>query len=243
VGFALEWNINQGRAEGERKITMTSNTSLPLKIKAKRDGFILVPDAAASFESVKAFLEQRIRESHDFFSCAEMILDLTARPMHTSEISELHGLLVEKAGVKLIEVRLNDDLSLVLERSPVRPVTPARPLVSLNRNQESCPMIVRNTCRSGIRIESPADCIVLGDVNPGAEIVAMGDVVVFGNLRGIAHAGAGGDRSARIWALSIEPSQIRIADMVAVPPRGSKPMPKRFEIAEIQQGLIEVITM
>ena len=73
-----------------------------------------------------------------------------------------------------------------------------------------------------MRIVSPSDCVVLGDVNPGAEIIAEGDVVVFGALRGLAHAGAGGERTARIWALSIEPNQIRIADLVAVPPRGVK---------------------
>jgi len=84
---------------------------------------------------------------------------------------------------------------------------------------------------------------VLGDVNPGAEVIAVGNVIVFGNLRGVAHAGAGGDRSARIWALSIEPSQLRIADLVAVPPRGGKPAAKRYEIAEIQDNLIEVITL
>ncbi len=59
-------------------------------------------------------------------------------------------------------------------------------------------------------------------------------MVVIGTLRGIAHAGAGGRVRQRIWALSIEPSPIRIADLVACPPRGGKPVPKRFEVAEIQ---------
>ena len=90
---------------------------------------------------------------------------------------------------------------------------------------------------------SEADCVILGDVNPGAEVIAVGDIIIFGNLRGVAHAGAAGDRSARIWALSIEPNQIRIADIVAVPPRGNKPTPRRFEIAEIQDNRIEVITL
>ncbi len=111
------------------------------------------------------------------------------------------------------------------------------------RERENCaPVIVRNTCRSGVRIVSPSDCVVLGDVNPGAEIIAEGDVVVFGALRGLAHAGAGGERTARIWALSIEPNQIRIADLVAVPPRGAKPAPNRFEVAEIQNDVIQVIS-
>ncbi|NTV43064.1 MAG: septum site-determining protein MinC, partial [Syntrophobacteraceae bacterium] len=52
-----------------------------------------------------------------------------------------------------------------------------------------------------------------------------------------------GDRSARIWAFSIEPSQIRIADLVAIPPKGDKSTSKRYEIAEIQGDLIELITV
>jgi len=104
-------------------------------------------------------------------------------------------------------------------------------------------MIVRGTCRSGTLVESQSDCIVLGDVNPGAEVIAVGDIIVFGRLRGVAHAGATGNRSACIWAISIEPSQLRIADLVALPPRGDKPVPKRFEMAEIQDNMIQVITL
>jgi septum site-determining protein MinC len=103
-------------------------------------------------------------------------------------------------------------------------------------------VIVRTTCRSGMRIESEADCVVLGDVNPGAEIVATGDIIVFGRLRGIAHAGSRGDRTARIWAMSIEPSQIRIAELVAVSPRDSAKRSGRFEMAEIQGDAIQVTT-
>jgi septum site-determining protein MinC len=90
---------------------------------------------------------------------------------------------------------------------------------------------------------SPSDCIVLGDVNPGAEIIAVGDIIVFGNLRGFAHAGATGDRSARIWALSIAPNQLRIADLLGVPPRDDKSTAKRFEVAEVQGGFIEIISL
>jgi septum site-determining protein MinC len=140
----------------------------------------------------------------------------------------------------LVEVKLGDDLKLVMDRPSQRPL-PA-PRMAPPAVADGSALIIRNTCRSGMRVVSDGDCVVLGDVNPGAEIIAGGDVIIFGNLRGVAHAGAAGDRSARIWALSIEPSQIRIADIVAVPPRGGKPTPKRFEIAEIQDNLIGVIT-
>ena len=214
--------------------------SPPVQVKADRKGFILVPDPAASFDSMVAYMRQRLEQSQDFFHKTDMVLDLRSRPLSTEQISELYSILYEKSKVKLVEIRLSDDLSFVVEgEMRRRTVTKA----TVPQKENGAPVIVRNTCRSGVRIVSQSDCVVLGDVNPGAEIVAARDVVVFGTLRGIAHAGAGGDRLARIWALSIEPSQIRIADLVAVPPRGGKPIPKRYEVAEIQNDAIQVITV
>jgi septum site-determining protein MinC len=213
----------------------------PIQIKASREGFTLVPDPAASFDAVFAYLERRLSESRDFFQHAEMTLDLRGRPFRTDELSKLHRLLVSKGWVRLVEVKLEEDLNLLLDRPTDRRTLPPR--IETPPVPDDLALVIRNTCRSGTRIVSQSDCLILGDVNPGAEVIAVGDIIVFGNLRGVAHAGAAGDRSARIWALSIEPSQIRIADIMAVPPRGNKPTPKRFEIAEVQDDLIEVITL
>jgi len=220
---------------------MTLAEAPPVQVKADRNGFTLVPDPAASFDSIAAFMEERLEQSREFFHKAVMVLDLRSRPMRTDEILALYEKLYEKSQVKVVEVRLSDDLSFLVEGDVRKSRFTARPA---GREQENCaPVIVRNTCRSGVRIVSPSDCVVLGDVNPGAEIIAEGDVVVFGALRGLAHAGAGGERTARIWALSMQPNQIRIADLVAVPPRGVKPSPNRIEVAEIQNEVIQVITL
>jgi septum site-determining protein MinC len=222
---------------------MESGSTNPLQIKANRDGLVLVPHSLASFQSIMDYVDNRLKTSRDFFSRSEMSLDLRGRPLPTDEIVALFRLLVEKANVRVVEVMLTDDVSFYLEPGRELPVRPVRPDPDDAAFPEGAPVIVRSTCRSGVRIESPSDCVVLGDVNPGAEILAVGDVIVFGNLRGIAHAGALGDRTARIWALSIEPNQIRIADLVAVPAKGDRHVAKRYEIAEIQQNRIEVITM
>ena len=212
----------------------------PVRVKADRNGFTLVPDPAASFEAILAVMEERLAQSRDFFQETHMVLDLRTRPMRTDEIASLCQKMFEKSKVKVTEVRLSDDLSFSVEGEVPKSLAPNRDSL---RREGSAPVIVRNTCRSGVRIVSPSDCVVLGDVNPGAEIIAEGDVVVFGVLRGLAHAGAAGDRTARIWALSIRPNQIRIADLVAVPPRGEKSAPVRFEVAQIQNDVIEVITL
>jgi septum site-determining protein MinC len=71
------------------------------------------------------------------------------------------------------------------------------------------------TLRGGQALEHLGNIVVIGDVNPGAELTASGDIVVFGALRGVAHAGAQGDVSARVHAIELAPTQLRIATFIA----------------------------
>ena len=221
---------------------MKTSDSLPIQIKATRNGFTLAPDPDVPFGSMRAYLEARLAESRSFFFQSHMALDLRNRSLDTAEIQVLRSLLAEKAEVTLDEVKLSDDCTLTFEHASGPVGVVAHPPVARHEG-DPAPIIVRSTCRSGARIVSPSDCVILGDVNPGAEIIAAGDIVVFGNLRGLAHAGATGDRSARIWALSIKPNQLRIADLLAVPPRNDKSAAKRFEVAEVQGDLIQIISL
>jgi septum site-determining protein MinC len=86
--------------------------------------------------------------------------------------------------------------------------------------QEKSPLYVKSTCRSGVSLEHDGDVIVRGDVNPGAQITATGDIIVFGTLRGIAHAGAAELEPERtvVVAISMAPLQLRIGPYVSVPP-------------------------
>jgi septum site-determining protein MinC len=76
-------------------------------------------------------------------------------------------------------------------------------------------LFLTKTLRSGTRIEFPGHVVVVGDVNPGAEVVAGGNVVVWGRVRGMVHAGAKGNTSAYICALDLSPTQLRIAEEVS----------------------------
>jgi septum site-determining protein MinC len=71
------------------------------------------------------------------------------------------------------------------------------------------------TLRGGQALHHVGNIAAVGDVNPGAEVVATGDIVVFGRLLGVAHAGAQGDENARVYALQLAPVQLRIASYIA----------------------------
>jgi septum site-determining protein MinC len=79
--------------------------------------------------------------------------------------------------------------------------------------------------------------VVIGDVNPGAQIIAGGDVLVWGRLRGTVHAGALGDEKSLVCALDLRPMQLRIANIVAVGSDGGKSRPHP-EIAFVSDGQI-----
>jgi septum site-determining protein MinC len=102
----------------------------------------------------------------------------------------------------------------------VRPFDPQRELVGLDRGNEA--LLIKTTCRSGEVIRYPGDVVVLADVNPGAEIIADGDILVFGNLRGLAHAGAGGDIQATIIALNLDTHRLQIGPYTGVAPKSNK---------------------
>ena len=74
--------------------------------------------------------------------------------------------------------------------------------------------VIDESLRSGRKVEFEGSLVILGDVNRGAEIIAKEHIIVLGTLRGLAHAGAGGNRSAIVVANEIDAAQIRIADIV-----------------------------
>jgi septum site-determining protein MinC len=77
------------------------------------------------------------------------------------------------------------------------------------------PLVLRQTLRSGGEIRHNGDVVIIGDVNPGSSVMADGDVLIWGCLRGTAHAGAGGNQQAVIMILRLAACQLRIADLVA----------------------------
>lgn len=92
----------------------------------------------------------------------------------------------------------------------------------------------KGTVRNGQRIDYEGNIIVMGDVNPGAEIVAAGNIIVLGSLRGMAHAGVNGDMEAVVIALRLQPTQLRIGNIITRSPEDEVEKPDYPEIAYIK---------
>lgn len=114
--------------------------------------------------------------------------------------------------------------------------------VSLNKEADRKPtarlLIVDRSLRSGQKVEYCGDILVLGDVNKDAEVIAVGNIIVMGSLRGIAIAGALGDERAVVIALKMEPQQIRIGKKIAISNDEERTSPGYPEVAKIEDGII-----
>ena len=107
------------------------------------------------------------------------------------------------------------------------------------QGDEGRALMHQGTLRAGDHLHSDRDILLHGDVNPGARISAVGDVLVWGRLRGVAHAGCEGATDARVVALQLRPLQLRIADAVA---RGPDDLPQQglAEQALLRDGIITI---
>ncbi|MBO8128589.1 MAG: septum site-determining protein MinC [Peptococcaceae bacterium] len=101
-------------------------------------------------------------------------------------------------------------------------------------------ILVQRTLRSGQSVSYDGNVVILGDVNPGAQVTATGDVIVMGVMRGIVHAGAGGNDSAVVIAFRLRPTQLRIANHISRPPDDDNVDPEQAEIARVRDGVITI---
>jgi len=156
-------------------------------------------------------------------------------PAEEAEEADEDGL---PSAEKLADTTLPHDLAFGdLDGSPA--ATP-RPVMRVVREEPAEPRVrtIEGTLRSGFQQQFEGDIIVYGDVNPGAQLVATGNIVVLGTLKGMAHAGAGGNEDAFIMALQLRPTQLRIGRKIAVPPTRDRDfVPER---ARVEDGQIVI---
>lgn len=208
-----------------------------VQIKGLRDG-LLVTLTGESWDEERASLVAQLDERQSFFQGARLTLDIGAQILGVTELIELRDLLSER-GVFLWAVLSESPkteksaqlLGLATRISKPRPEEKRQ--VYVEELGQDMALFVSRTLRSGTRIEFSGHVVVFGDVNPGAEVIAEGNVIVWGRVRGLIHAGVKGNRSAVICALDLSATQLRIADQISATLKPqSNPFP---EIASINK--------
>src|SRR5512138_984788 len=171
-----------------------NETNSPIQIKGLRDGLLVSLDDAP-WQEQRAALISQVDAQPSFFQGARLALDVASQVLHVNELVELRDVLSER-GISLWAVvsesptteKTAQLLGLATRISKPRPEESRHAEVA-NISDETA-LFINRTLRSGTRIEFSGHVVVLGDVNPGAEIVAGGNVIIWGHLRGMVHAGA-----------------------------------------------------
>jgi septum site-determining protein MinC len=211
-----------------------------LDIKGVRDGLLIqVPEG--EWTELGPALLRTIDDRADFFRGARLALQLEERDLGAAELGDLRNELLKRE-VNLWAILSSSDqtqraaadlgLALTLTSAQSAPEVEDEPLDSTVLGDEA--VLLKKTLRSGQVVRHPGHVIVLGDVNPGAEIIAGGHIIVWGRLRGTVHAGAAGDDQALVCALDLSPTQLRIAGHIAISPSaGGRRKP---EVVKVNDG-------
>lgn len=205
-----------------------SQARLPrIVVRGTRDGLVIVlPDRGTTRDLVQS-LSQRIAGAEGFFRGAEVVLDYGTRTVVAEEIAVLRQVLEERGIALRTATATGFDSRSALRALGYSPLSAMpQPPVRGDESPQHVPAMprdelptryVRRTFRSGMSLHHPGHLTVLGDVNPGAELTAAGDIVVFGSIRGVVHAGVMGDTGAIIAALLMTPTQLRIGTVYGRP--------------------------
>lgn len=238
------------------------SVSVYVSIKGTRSGLRLTLEPETPFSELLNALADRLAESPTFFRGASLAVDTSHRALRTSERMQLEDLLAlyqmsvistDSGPLGPNSDLIHDQRSDTLAGAGIRKtrtlpqsdlsqrITQDMGQGSRDSRESEDTLFLRRTVRSGQAIRHPSNVVVLGDVNPGAEIIAGGDIIVWGVLRGMVHAGYPENENALVCSLQLAPVQLRIAHLLSRPPEGFEAQP-RPEIAAIRQGQIVVET-
>ena len=208
-----------------------------MALKGTREGLVLYLDPAADFGLLMNELDKLLKNSVQFLQGATVRCYAGKKEYAEDEHTRLATVLKQHqlglAGwLTTEEVYVPCKAqTYVIEDKETR-------LMEEGMVEGSC-LFVERTLRSGKSVQFEGHIVILGDVNPGAEIIATGNIVVLGSLRGVAHAGATGERKASVSAYHLAPTQLRIADLVTRAPDG-KVGERGPEIARIKDDQLIV---
>lgn len=173
-----------------------------VNINLKKENIVIKLNEETSQEDIMYLLRKKIPELKKLYQGDKTPIVITGKVLKNKEIDEIQELIK-----KYIDVKINFDSPRTLGLHGIKKTYNKEIATSETKFH-------RGAVRSGQKIEYEGSLVILGDVNDGAEVIAGENIVILGILRGLAHAGAKGNKDAMIAASSIEAPQLRIANVV-----------------------------
>ena len=179
----------------------------PVVIKANNFGLLIILDPDLEFDALLKAVGEKFKESAKFFNDADMAVAFEGRKLTLEEEAQIIDTITSNSSIHII-CTIDDD--------PVKEKKFKNKLDRLAISEDmSLTKIHRGYFRSGQMMEFDTGVIIIGDINPGAKVIAKGSIIILGALKGEAEAGVGGNNDAFIIALDMNPIQLRIGSKIA----------------------------
>ncbi len=204
-------------------------------IKGSKHGIVVVLDDSVSFDELKEAVRDKFSGASKFFDKANMAISFEGRSLNDEQQRQLLDIISEVSDINIVCVIDNDELKDAYFKRAVE--------TKLDDMAASTGQFYKGTLRSGQILESESSIIILGDVNPGGKVIAKGNVIVLGSLKGNIYAGADGNEDAFVVAIDMEPMQIKIGDVIARCSDGSNSAKNKTHeprIAYVDEGNIYI---
>lgn len=210
----------------------------PVVIKSNKYGLIVILDSTLTFDDLRREVAEKFKDSAKFFGDAQMAVCFQGRELALDEEIALVETISASCQIRIVSIIDENGTTEELMRQAVEKQQANEDLMNLQDGR-----FYKGTLRSGQVLESETSIIILGDVNPGARVISKGNVVILGSLKGNVFVGAAGNEASFVAALSMDPMQIRIGDVIA---RSSDEPPKKRKgedtpkIAYVEDGNIYI---
>jgi septum site-determining protein MinC len=194
--------------------------------KGKADGIDVILNENAEFAKIKRSLKEKAARAKEFFAGADSKIAFKGRELSETEEKQLLDIIFKETTLDVSFLEGEGYSAPPVIRPPVPPAAAVH-----TTHTEHNTAYYRQGLRSGQSIRFSGSVVVLGDVNPGSEIVAYGNVIVLGSVKGMVHAGAGGDDTCFVSAFNMQPTQLRIAGVITyIPPHEQAARKNKKEI-------------
>lgn len=203
--------------------------------KGIQNGMLIILDSEISFEELKTSLDKKVIQAKDFFEGANISITFKGRDLSENEELELLEVISKKSGLEISFV--NSEKILNNEPVPSKEKSILEPPILTAKNNIT--YYHKGSLRSGQRIDFAGSVIIIGDVNPGAQILAEGNIIVLGKLKGSVHAACKGAEDCFISALHMDPIQLIIKDVITFFPEDLE-KERGPEFAYVKDGQIFV---
>ena len=197
-----------------------------ISIQLKKDKIVIkLNEEAEQIEIVQA-LQKKLPELKKLYKDEKTPILVEGKVLKNREINEIQELIKSK-----IDVEIDFDMPKSLGLHSIKKTFDKKIAISETKFH-------RGSLRSGQKIESEGSIVIIGDVNSGAEVMASDNIIVLGALRGLAHAGAKGNKQAIIAAGLVDTVQIRIANVVKEIDRDEEPMHKQACVSIVDDKIV-----